>query len=125
MIGLLAFVIASGGIKSNQNVFGGNQFKLPEDEAQINSYFSLQYFFSKCGTLLGQIVIPILRHDVQCFGMKDCYPLAFGLPAIVMLVAFFILLCGNSFYTHVPPNENMFVKVCRCIFVRNHIKSST
>lgn len=118
LVGLSAFVIASGGIKSNQNVFGGNQFSLPEDEAILNKYFAIQYFTLKCGLLIGQILIPILRNDVHCFGMADCYPLAFGLPAALMLLSFFILLFGRSFYVHVPPTDNMLVKVCGCIKVR-------
>lgn len=118
LVGLLSIVIGSGGIKSNQNVFGGNQFKLPAEESQLNSYFSMQYFILKCGLLTGQILMPILRNDVQCFGADDCYPLAFGLPAVLMLLTFLILWAGKSFYVHKPTTENVFLKVCGCIFVR-------
>lgn len=121
-MGLFAIVVASGGIKSNQNVFGGNQFKLPEHEKQLNSFFSLQYFTLKCGLLTGQLLVPILRNDIGCFGSDDCYPLAFGLPAIFMLFSFLILLCGKSLYVHVPPTENMFVKVLACILVGSRLK---
>lgn len=117
LVGLFAIFMASGGIKSNQNVFGGNQFRMPEQESQLNSYFSIQYFVIKCGLLVGQIGIPIMRHDVQCFGMNDCYPLAFGAPAVLMLVAFLVLLSGRSKYIHVPPSENMLVKVFKCVMV--------
>lgn len=118
LVGIFVIFLASGGIKSNQNVFGGNQFKLPEQENALNSYFSTQYFVLKCGLLAGQITIPILRHDVQCFDMNDCYPLAFGLPSILMLAAFLVLLSGKSIYVHVSPTENMMVKVLKCIAVR-------
>jgi solute carrier family 15 (oligopeptide transporter), member 1 len=104
-------------MKSNQSVFGGNQFKLPEQESQLNSFFSTQFFVSKIGLLAGQITIPILRNDVKCLGMDNCFPLAFGLPAVCMLLSFFLLLAGKSFYVHVPPSDNMFVKVCGCIAV--------
>lgn len=114
----MIYVVASGGIKSNQNVFGGNQFKLPEQESQLNLYFSLQFFIIKCGLLSGQMLIPVLRSDVQCFGMDNCYPLAFGVPAMLTLISFLIFVLGKSFYVHVPTNENMFVKVCGCILVR-------
>lgn len=125
LVGLSTIVIGSGGIKSNQNVFGGNQFKLPDDEKQLNSYFSLQYFTLKCGLLAGQMFVPILRNDFQCFGMDDCYPLAFGVPAILMLLSFLILLAGKSIYVHIPPNENMFLKVCGCIVVSRNFKSES
>lgn len=113
----MAIVIASGGIKSNQNVFGGNQFKLPDEESQLNAFFSMQYFVLKCGLLTGQILLPIVRNDVKCFGEDNCYPLAFGLPALFMLLAFLIHTGGKSMYVYVPPTENMFVKVCGCILV--------
>ena len=110
-------MVGSGGIKSNQNVFGGNQFKLPELENQLNVYFSLQYFVAKCGVLAGQITLPILRNDVKCFGVDDCFPLAFGVPAVIMMLSLLFFVSGKRFYTHVPPFGNMFVKVCKCIAV--------
>lgn len=120
LFGLLIIVIASGGSKTNQSVFGGNQFKLPEQERQLNQFFSIQYFVLKCGILLGQILIPVLRNDVKCFGMNNCFPLAFGVPAISMMVLFVILMSGRSFYIHMPLSGNMFVKVCDCVLVRNY-----
>lgn len=117
LVGLLAVVVASGGMKSNQSVFGGNQFNLPDESEQLSKFFSVQYFVLKCGLLSGQIFVPILRHDVKCFGMDDCYPIAFGLPAVFMFVSLVLFICGKASYVHVPPNENMFLKVCRCIWV--------
>jgi solute carrier family 15 (oligopeptide transporter), member 1 len=127
IVGLIAVVVASGGIKTNQSVFGGNQFKLPEQEKQLNHYFTIQYFVLKCGLLGGQMTVPILRNDVKCFGMDNCFPLAFGLPAIFMVLALLTLLCGKSLYVHVPPTDNMFVKVCGCITVSrtNQTQSSS
>lgn len=117
LVGLLAVVVASGGMKSNQSVFGGNQFILPDESEHLSRFFSVQYFVLKCGLLSGQIIIPFMRHDVKCFGMEDCYPLAFGLPAAFMFLSLVLFICGKSSYVHVPPNENMFLKVCRCIWV--------
>lgn len=51
--------------------------------------------------------------------MDDCYPLAFGVPAIVMLLSFIMFLCGTPLYVQKPPSGNMLVKVVGCIFVRN------
>jgi solute carrier family 15 (oligopeptide transporter), member 1 len=118
LIGLFIFNVGSGGMRSNQSVFGGNQFKLPDQEHQLNIYFSVQYFVSKCGVLVGQITLPILRNDVKCFGMDDCFPLAFGVPAALMMVALIFFVSGKTLYQHIPPSDNMFVKVCKCISVR-------
>jgi solute carrier family 15 (oligopeptide transporter), member 1 len=122
LLGLFIVVVASGGIKTNQTVFGGNQFKLPEQESLLTTYFSVQYLFVKGGILAGQILMPVLRNDVKCFEMENCFPLAFGVPSVVMVISFLILLSGYSFYVNVPPTENMLIKVCGCVMVRQPIK---
>lgn len=109
---------ASGGIKSSQNVFGGNQFKLPEQEGQLNTFFTLNYFAVKCGVLGGQLIIPVLKNDLNCFEKENCYPLAFGVPSIVMMTSLLLFVCGKSSYVHTPPPGNMFLKVCGCIMVK-------
>jgi len=40
------------------------------------------------GGVIASIVEPMLRKDVQCFGDTDCFPLAFGVMAILMVLAF-------------------------------------
>jgi solute carrier family 15 (oligopeptide transporter), member 1 len=114
----LLTIIGSGGIKSNLNAFAGNQFKLPEQESQLSYYFSLQYFALKCGSTLARALFPILREDVKCFGMKDCYPLAFAIPAFAMLLSFLVLLSGKRSYLPEVQHGNMFVKVTGCVMVR-------
>lgn len=86
-IGLAFIAIGSGGIKPCVMVFGGTQFKLPEQSTQMASYFS--YFILACciGGLLSTIITPILREDVHCLGQEDCFPLAFGVPAILMTIS--------------------------------------
>lgn len=50
--------------------------------------------------------------------MDDCYPLAFGVPAIVLLISFVLFVSGSSLYKTKPPSGNMLVKVIGCISVR-------
>lgn len=85
--GMIFIAFGSGGIKPCVVAFGGDQFHLPDQTAQLRSYFSWFYFSINVGALLSTTITPILREDVQCFGDDDCYPLAFGLPAILMLIA--------------------------------------
>lgn len=68
----------------------------------------------------------MLREEVKCFGMDNCYPLAFGIPAIAMVVALIILIAGRGFYIHKKPTDNVFSKICGCIFmgIRMKIKKS-
>jgi solute carrier family 15 oligopeptide transporter 1 len=114
-IGLTAAMIAMGCIKSNQNVFGGNQFKLPEQSNLLYHYFSLHYLVLKTGQFLGMMMMPILREDVKCFGENDCYSLAFGIPAILMAMAVYVLWLGRKKYIHIPPNGNVLIKVLSCV----------
>lgn len=114
-IGLMIVMISMGCIKSNQNVFGGNQFKLPEQSDMLNYYFSTHYFVLKCGQLAGIILVPVLREDVKCFGKNDCYPLAFGVPTLLMMSAMVILWVGRKNFIHIPPSGNMVTKVLKCI----------
>ncbi|MEQ2173649.1 hypothetical protein GOODEAATRI_034272, partial [Goodea atripinnis] len=49
-------------------------------------FFSIFYMSINAGSVLSTLITPILRGDVQCFG-SDCYALAFGVPAALMVVA--------------------------------------
>lgn len=86
-IGLLLIAVGSGGIKPCVSAFGGDQFKMPQQAAQMATFFSLFYFSINSGSLISIFVTPVLRADVHCFGDNDCYPLAFGVPAILMITS--------------------------------------
>jgi solute carrier family 15 oligopeptide transporter 1 len=87
MTGLLIIAIGTGGIKPCVSAFGGDQFVRPQQDRQLEAFFSVFYFAINAGSLISTAVTPILREDVQCFGDETCYPLAFGVPAILMIVA--------------------------------------
>jgi hypothetical protein len=42
---------------------------------------------------------------VSCFGGDQCFPLAFGVPGLLMLAAFLLFLAGWKFYRIVPPEK--------------------
>lgn len=86
-VGLLFVAFGSGGIKPCVSAFGGDQFKLPEQTAQLAAFFSLFYFTINSGSLISTTITPIFREKVHCFGDNDCFPLAFGLPAVLMLTS--------------------------------------
>lgn len=73
--------------------------------------------------MISTFVTPILRSDVHCFGNQDCYPLAFGVPAVLMLVSIGIFVIGRAWYVMKPPQGNMLVKVFRCIKNARAMKS--
>ena len=119
LLGLALIAIGTGGIKPCVSAFGGDQFKMPEQERQLQTFFSIFYFSINAGSLLSTAITPILRQDVSCFGDDTCYPLAFGIPAILMLIATILFVLGKPGYNIKPPQGNILTKVlgatCVCL----------
>lgn len=114
MIGLSLIVVGTGGIKPCVSSFGGDQFKATQ-VAMISVFFSWFYWSINAGSMLSMFITPVLRKNVHCFGEDSCYPLAFGLPAVLMIVALGIFAIGYKSYVHVPPSGNGFVHVCKAV----------
>lgn len=87
ILGLFLIAAGTGGIKPCVLPLGGDQFILPQQEKFLAQYFAVFYFAINCGALLSTIITPILREDVHCFGEDSCFPLAFGLPSVLMIIA--------------------------------------
>ncbi len=117
MLGLGLIALGTGGIKPCVSAFGGDQFKLPEQEEQLKSFFSVFYFAINAGSVLSTFITPTLRQDVHCFGEDTCYSLAFGVPACLMLVSCFVLVMGKRLYVMKPPQGNVITSVIGSIWV--------
>ncbi|XP_001653236.2 peptide transporter family 1 [Aedes aegypti] len=115
VIGLLFIAVGSGGIKPCVSAFGGDQFKLPEQAVQLAKFFSLFYFAINAGSLISTTLTPILREDIHCFNETDCFSLAFGVPAVLMIFSILVFACGKSMYSIKKPAGNMVVLVFKCI----------
>ncbi|XP_060069395.1 solute carrier family 15 member 1-like [Ylistrum balloti] len=113
MIGLILIGLGTGGIKPCVSAFGADQFR-PDQEKERNTFFSAFYFMINLGSMLSIFLTPVLRADVQCFG-GECYPLAFGVPAILMFIATIIFIAGKSQYKITPPAGNLVGRVYNCI----------
>lgn len=122
MVGLILIGLGTGGIKPCVAAFGGDQFE-EEHVSERQKFFSIFYMSINAGSLLSTIITPILRGDVQCFG-GDCYALAFGVPAILMVVALVVFIAGSGLYKKHPPQGNILVEVCNCIgfAIKNRIR---
>ncbi|XP_029968623.1 solute carrier family 15 member 2 [Salarias fasciatus] len=122
MVGLILIALGTGGIKPCVAAFGGDQFE-EEHVSERQKFFSIFYMSINAGSLLSTIITPILRGDVQCFG-GDCYALAFGVPAILMVVALVVFIAGSGLYKKNPPQGNILVEVCSCIgfAIRNRLR---
>ncbi|XP_017025219.2 peptide transporter family 1-like [Drosophila kikkawai] len=115
IVGLLLIAIGTGGIKPCVSAFGGDQFSLPAQAKQLAKFFSLFYFAINAGSMISTTVTPILRADVQCFGDDDCFSLAFGVPAVLMVISVLIFMAGKGMYRCQPPAGNMIFGVSKCI----------
>uniref|UniRef100_A0A7N5ZQQ2 Solute carrier family 15 member 2 n=1 Tax=Anabas testudineus TaxID=64144 RepID=A0A7N5ZQQ2_ANATE len=124
MLGLILIAFGTGGIKPCVAAFGGDQFD-EENVSERQKFFSIFYMSINAGSLLSTVITPILRGDVQCFG-GDCYALAFGVPAALMVVALVVFIAGCGLYKRNPPQGNILLEVCRCIgfAIKNRWKSS-
>lgn len=115
IVGLLFIAVGTGGIKPCVSAFGGDQFQLPEQSLELAKFFSLFYFAINAGSMISTTVTPILRADVHCFGEEDCYSLAFGVPAVLMVISMVIFMAGRRRYRVQPPSGNMIFGVSQCI----------
>lgn len=81
----LAILACGGGVfKPSIMPLGADQFVLPQQQKQLKDYYGIFYFLITFGGLISSLISPVLRKHVSCFG-SDCYPFAFGLPALLTL----------------------------------------
>ncbi|XP_011495341.1 PREDICTED: peptide transporter family 1-like isoform X1 [Ceratosolen solmsi marchali] len=115
ILSLILIALGTGGIKPCVTAFGGDQFKLPEQEVYLSTFFSLFYFAINSGSLLSTFITPILRKDVTCFGENTCYSLAFFIPAVLMIISVAIFFSGKRLYRIKEPEGNVIFTVTSCI----------
>ena len=85
MLGLVLIAIGTGGIKPCVSALAGDQFVLPQQQKQVARFFTIFYLCINLGAFLANLITPELR-IIHCLGEKDCFPLAFGVPAAMMLM---------------------------------------
>ncbi|XP_063725784.1 solute carrier family 15 member 1-like [Symsagittifera roscoffensis] len=123
ILGLSLIALGTGGIKPCVCAFGGDQ--IPQDKPLLRDmFFSVFYVSINIGAFISMILTPILREDVQCFD-KDCYTLAFGVPAALFMVAIVIFVLGTPLYeAKKVTGESMIVRACGAIgsAVKNRVQ---
>lgn len=104
--GLALISVGTGGIKPCVASFGGDQFDAHQI-AQLTVFFSVFYFSVNAGSVLSMFLTPLLRSRVHCFGQDSCYPLAFGVPAVLMFAALLVFVAGSRLYKKEPARSNV------------------
>uniref|UniRef100_A0A1I7TXQ6 Oligopeptide transporter 1 n=1 Tax=Caenorhabditis tropicalis TaxID=1561998 RepID=A0A1I7TXQ6_9PELO len=125
LAGLIIIGFGTGGIKPCVSAFGGDQFELGQ-ERMISLFFSMFYFSINSGAMLSTFITPIVRSQ-PCLGQDSCYPLAFGIPAVLMVIGTLVFMGGSFWYKKNPPKENVFGEVSRLMIkaVRNKMKKES
>ncbi|VDM54635.1 unnamed protein product [Angiostrongylus costaricensis] len=111
LAGLIIIGFGTGGIKPCVSAFGGDQFEIGQ-ERMLSLFFSMFYFSINAGSMISTFISPIFRSQ-PCLGQDSCYPLAFGIPAILMVLATCLFMAGSFWYKKPPPKENVFGEVAR------------
>ncbi|NWS49885.1 S15A1 protein, partial [Probosciger aterrimus] len=115
MIGLILIALGTGGIKPCVSAFGGDQFEDDQDK-QRTRFFSIFYLSINAGSLISTIITPILRaQNCGIHTKQRCYPLAFGVPAVLMAVSLVVFVIGSGMYKKVQPQGNVMIQVFQCI----------
>ncbi|KAF4111991.1 solute carrier family 15 member 1b [Onychostoma macrolepis] len=115
MLGLMLIALGTGGIKPCVAAFGGDQFE-DHQEKQRSTFFSIFYLSINAGSLLSTLITPILRaHECGIYSKKSCFPLAFGVPAALMVVALIVFIAGHKMYIVESPKGNILLRVMKCI----------
>ncbi|XP_053483063.1 solute carrier family 15 member 1 isoform X2 [Ictalurus furcatus] len=115
MIGLILIALGTGGIKPCVSAFGGDQFK-DHQTRQRSTFFSVFYLCINAGSLLSTLITPILRgQECGIHSTQKCYPLAFGVPAALMVVSLVVFIAGSGMYVKAAPKGNIMLDVSKCI----------
>ncbi|KAI7809033.1 putative solute carrier family 15 member 1, partial [Triplophysa rosa] len=115
MLGLILIALGTGGIKPCVAAFGGDQFQ-EHQSRQLNTFFSVFYLCINAGSLLSTLITPVLRaQECGVYSQQKCYPLAFGVPAALMVVSLVVFIAGSGMYVKTAPEGNIMWSVCQCI----------
>jgi POT family proton-dependent oligopeptide transporter len=110
--GLFLVALGSGGIKPCVSAFVGDQFD-QSNKHLAKLVFDAFYWIINFGSFFASLLIPPLL-------TAKLPMLAFGVPAILMVLATVVFWIGRGRYVNVPPtpsDPNAFSKVCRTALV--------
>lgn len=108
MTGLFLVALGAGGIKPLVASFVGDQFDA-RTKHLAKVVFDAFYWIINFGSFFGSLLMPIF---LKSFGPQ----IAFGIPAVLMLLATVVLWAGRNIYVMVPvapANPNSFIRVVK------------
>uniref|UniRef100_A0AC35FL66 Uncharacterized protein n=1 Tax=Panagrolaimus sp. PS1159 TaxID=55785 RepID=A0AC35FL66_9BILA len=112
-IALIIIALSAGGTKPCVTAFGADQFD-PNHTKMLSLFFALVYYFVNFGSATSAFVAPLFR-SMSCSGHDNCYPLAFGVSAMLMILATIVFLIGSYSYKKKAPKGNIFGDVTHVV----------
>lgn len=101
-LGLTLIAIGSGGIKPCVSSNVGDQFG-PKNQHLLSRAFGWFYFSINFGSFFSILLVPVL---LEKYGPMP----AFGVPAVLMLVATLVFWLGRYKFAHIPPAGKDYFK---------------
>ena len=96
--------------------FEGDQFVLPQQETELQRFYLYGYMIGNVGVTLAFLYTPFLRKLNVCFGKPHCYPLSFGIGAILATLRFVLFLLPWRHYRKVSPTPSLTCDAFGCLF---------
>lgn len=81
----------------------------------MTRYFSFHYLAHKSGSLIGQLIFPVISRDFKCFGDDRCYPISFMISTSVLITSFVVFVTAKNLFSKVDKSDNVFLRSCTCI----------
>ncbi|CAD5218545.1 unnamed protein product [Bursaphelenchus okinawaensis] len=120
IFGIAILTVGNGVIKPSVTVFGVDQLK-PHHLSMISIFFALFYIFIQIGGILGTAIVPSFV-AMPCMGQQSCFPFAFGITFLVLLVCMFAFSAGSCLYQPIPPIPGVFAKVINTVKIALYVK---
>ncbi|URD89283.1 POT family [Musa troglodytarum] len=97
-LGLL--VLGAGGVRPCSLPFGVDQFDRSTEQGRrgLNSFFNWYYSISTAATVVAMTAVVYIQDSVS-------WPLGFGIPTALMLLAIILFFAGIRLYVFVPPDD--------------------
>lgn len=109
-LSLALLVLGAGGVRPCSLPFGVDQFDRSTEQGRrgLNSFFNWYYSISTAATVVAMTAVVYIQDSVS-------WPLGFGIPTALMLLAIVFFFAGIRLYVFVPPEGSVFSGVVQVL----------
>ncbi|XP_060881257.1 peptide transporter family 1-like isoform X2 [Metopolophium dirhodum] len=125
LLGLFVISVGMSGIQPCVYAFSGEQFQLPHQEKQLQHFTTNYTLAIFVGSLISKFLMPEFRQSIHCFGKDTCFPLAFGVPTLMIFIFIAIFVAGRNKYVKKKPEQKVITRTFGCIFYALRTKGTS